>query len=260
MITTEDRKWLSDHYPGIRVMGDTQLRGFFRFKAHQVSGNARVIRILGDAVPDSQDIRGAVCDRYQISADLKNRISPKVWETEGRLQAFSRKMGVTPIDVHTYQGGSLCLGFPDVVADVLARHRNIQGLFDRLILPYFYHISYWEKYGHETWPSLSHEKDLAFLQQVCHDSKHDPRRLKEVLLPVVRKYVTNSVLCAKSDKLLCLCKSGKKMSECHIDGFEGREIIRDRVDTANLSPLVSDVLGKGICSRRANQYPRGKRR
>ena len=78
-------------------------------------------------------------------------------ETGGRRQDIAEQEGVDAIDLHFYSDGSCCLGLRFAPEGRL----TIDGLMTRLVIPFFYRLSYTDKHGLEAgrrdlWGEYSH--------------------------------------------------------------------------------------------------------
>ena len=242
MIDEKTGDWLKNHYPGIRIVSPTKLRGFFRFDASRVG--ERTVRVYYGIPATENESREFISDCYSISVHLENPKLPIVWEHGGRLQAYAQKIGKDFLDLHVYKKGNLCLGLPEIVADVISEHPGVGEFLERLVVPYFYYYSYCEKYGNEPWPGLHHRRELALLEQIYHDRKSP--RMEKILIPAAFKAVSPSLLHARNKRLACLCGSGRKMVECHHQAAEGHKILTSRMgpEHIELRPSLRDFRGR----------------
>ena len=242
MIDDKTRDWLKEHYPTIKVVSPTQLRGLFRFGASRVG--ERTVRVHHSISATDNSPLEFISDCYSIFVCLDDPKLPLIWECSGRLQAYARKIGKDFLDLHVYRAGNLCLGLRETVTHDISEHPGVGEFLDRLVVPYFYYYSYCEKYGNEPWPGLPHRRDLALLEQIYHDRKSP--RMEKILVPAAINEVGSDVLLTRNELLECLCGSGRNMVECHPRAAEGHKILTSRMgpEHIELRPSLRDVRGR----------------
>ena len=196
-LTHKDRRWLLIHLPDL--LHDTKanlLVGELGLCA-SYDATSRRLSIGEDA---DQNHPSFVSDAFAIEVEL-NSIGPEGWpkvrETGGRRQDIAEREGVDAIDLHFYSDGSCCLGlrlYPE-------RRLTIDGLMTRLVVPFFYRLSYTDKHGLEAgrrdlWGEYSHGEAGfdEYLRELLRMSRQSPGR---------------------NDR--CPCGSGQKYKRCHVD-------------------------------------------
>ena len=87
---------------------------------------------------------------------------------------------------------------------------SIRGFLEELVIPFFYRLSYTEKFGiaasrNDLWGEYSHDEEglTEYLTEISIFAKQNPGR---------------------ND--LCPCGSGKKFKKCHIDDVESLKRIQ----------------------------------
>ena len=127
---------------------------------------------------------------------------PKVYVKEkARIDKITRKYGISLVDLHiSNQDYSCCLGI-----DYCERTISVITLFKDFIIPFFYRLSYVEKYGFnkskkDLWDAYSHgEKGISeYYREIENVNSNHPGR---------------------ND--LCPCGSGEKYKYCHLSRVEG---------------------------------------
>ena len=125
---------------------------------------------------------------------------PKVYEVGGRYHHISQKRRVNIKDLHINPDGTCCLGLKD------GGNRNfrIKEFLLELVIPFFYQLSYTEKFGIDTtrkdlWGEYSHGEEgrAEYEAEMLNIAKHHPKR---------------------ND--LCPCGRGIKYKKCHLDQVE----------------------------------------
>lgn len=226
-ITLCDKRWLRDNQPGIVAVSESAVEGDFHIRAIKGAGKFEFAEC-----PACQEGDGFVDDMFRIRACFAGDI-PCVYETGGRFERIARenqaKTGKSicecRFDLHIYGDGRLCLAHPAIIPVILRDYPGIRGAFKRLLAPYFYFHAYRDKYGNFPWRGLSHNMEIATLEQI-YFSRDNCDKLDACLqfaksLGLIVAPDSSGALQQK----LCLCDSGKRMSECHPDAFKGARIL-----------------------------------
>lgn len=229
-ITTDDKRWLQKNQPGIVVVSDSAVEGNFRIRAVKGDGIFQFVKC-----PTCKDGDGFVNDRFRIHAYFAGDM-PRVFETGGRFEGIAREnhdrtgkpLEECLFDLHVYGDGRLCLGHPANIPIIMQKHPGIQGVFDNLLSPYFYFHAYWAKYGKPPWHGLHHNLEIATLESIYFSRDNDDE-------------LNACLQCAKNEgwfgdfgepdalqKRLCMCDSGKHMSECDCYACKGARIFVDK--------------------------------
>ncbi len=126
---------------------------------------------------------------------------PKVYEVGGRHQKIAQKCNIDIIDLHINSvDNTCCLGIkcPD------NRVFRIKPFINEFVIPFFYRLSYVEKFGIE-----------ASRNNLWEEYSHGAEGIKEYRAEIVNFVEDNP---GRND--LCPCGSGKKYKKCHLDQVE----------------------------------------
>ena len=196
-ITNSDIKWLESHFPNLQYEADSQkIVGELDFCAAYDNQAGKVI------VDDSaRTVNRFICEVFEIEIFLEISDTngwPKVYEVGGRHHQIAKKCNVELADLHFYlDDDACCLGikFRD------NRSFSIRGLLEELVIPFFYRLSYTEKFG-----IAASRNDLW--GEYSHGDKGEWEHLTEI---------SNFAKLRLGRNDLCPCGSGKKYKQCHLD-------------------------------------------
>lgn len=168
-------------------------------------------------------------DVYEISICWAEKPIPTVKEIGGRIKRSADKWGITKlIDMHLYPDGRLCLYPPPEEVFLLSNDFRLENFFNRVLIPYLYYQSYFERHGREPWAGASHGVLglLESYQRVAGD-KPQPKEIAEKYLNTIKINADNDEmkkqlsLTQVKGHHLCWCKSGKKFRDCHKQALFG---------------------------------------
>ncbi|MBK9416681.1 MAG: hypothetical protein IPN62_05165 [Flavobacteriales bacterium] len=150
------------------------------------------------------------------------------WETGGRLKEIAGKWSdriSRLIDLHVYpNNNSACLGAPHELQDRCPKGTPLHQFIDDLVVPYFYALSHFEKYGRWPWGERSHGM-LGLLesyaerriQSTREDVVQDLRQLRICInWKELGKYLTKF-----KERRLGLCGKERLVAECHPLAWQG---------------------------------------
>lgn len=232
MLSDMERTWLRHNYPDLDYdPSQFTISGELAFRMHY-SGNP----VAGFVVnPDeSFSSKGGVLlqDVYEIQIKhMNSNLLPEVKEVGGRLiHSMSRWNLVNPQDLHMFMDGSLCLCPPTEFHTYFPHGFNIVDYFNRLLVPFFYYQSYFEKYGKEPWRGYSHG-DLGILESYQNLVERDGPATRVMALEFSRSLSEGTRTQLKENVRLkgfnaCLCGSGRKFSKCHVKALHGFNSLR----------------------------------
>ena len=199
-ITDKEIKWLELYFPTLQYEADSQkIVGELDFCA-AYDNESKKLKI-NDGL---RKVNRLICDVFEIEiclSILDGNGWPKVYEIGRRHRQIAKKHNVKIIDLHFYSDDDACclgLQFPD------NRSLSVRGFLEQLVIPFFYQLSYIEKFGiaasrNDLWGEYSHDKQglTEYLTEISISAKQNPGR---------------------ND--LCPCGSGKKYKRCHQDAVE----------------------------------------
>ena len=205
-ITDKDIEWLELYFPNLQYKADSQkIVGELEFCAAYDNESRKLI--INDEL---RKVNYLICEVFEIEIclDLLDGNGwPKVYEVGGRYRQISKKCNVKTIDLHfNSDDDACCLGlkFRD------SRRLNIKSFLEELVIPFFYQLSYTEKFGiaasrTDLWDEYSHgEKgQLEYITEISNFANQNPSR-----------------------NVPCPCGSGKKFKKCHIDDVESLKRIQ----------------------------------
>lgn len=123
---------------------------------------------------------------------------PTAQETSGRIPRNYE---------HISDDGTLCLGAPLEVRMVFAKHPTLLGFVEKLVIPYFYSYSYYEKNNKMPFGELSGggKGILEYYRDLFNV-------LEELHVAGLLKILADSNYRGHDD---CPCESGKRLRQCH---------------------------------------------
>ena len=199
-INKRDREWLASHFPFLRYKSSSsKIVGELDFDAAYDNKSGKVI--IGE---EARKAELFLSDTFEIVICLDKSDGngwAKVYEVGGRHDQIAKRNNVSTADLHFYSDdGSCCLGIKYGPKGGLHIDRFIYDL----VIPFFYRISYTEKFGiaasrRDLWEEYSH-------------GNAGIREYETELLDIARQ--------RPSRYGLCPCESGKKYINCHFSGVE----------------------------------------
>ena len=208
-ITDKDIEWLELYFPNLQYKANSQkIVGELEFCAAYDNESRKLI--INDEL---RKVNYLICEVFEIEICLgllDGNGWPKVYEVGGRYRQISKKCNVKTIDLHfNSDDDACCLGlkFQD------SRRLNIKSFLEELVIPFFYQLSYTEKFGiaasrSDLWGEYSHgEKgQLEYITEISNFANQNPSR-----------------------NAPCPCGSGKKFKKCHIDHVESLKRIQKQI-------------------------------
>ena len=196
-----DLEWLTENFPELAYApDDPRIAGELRFCAAFDRDSGRLE--LGDAGAHLT-IDTFLCDAFKVRIDLSDLQEngwPAVHEVGGRCIDIAEQNQCDMIDLHLFEDGACCLGLNFATA----RNLTLERFISELVIPFFYRLSYTDRYGlpaakTDLWGDYSHG-DAG-----------------------VREYEDDILQIAGGNpgrNLLCPCGSGLKYKRCHLDEVE----------------------------------------
>ena len=208
--------WVRKHhsYSSLLVSDHGRLlSGLLRFKANYPDYKKESLVLEGE---------------YQVEVRIGLDSIPYVWEVGGYLQNRADEMGRPLIDMHVYpRGKHICMGTLISMRRIIRQHESlpkkfIEGVFDNLIVPYFYYHTYWKKYGREPWPGLAHDK-WGFCQDYLNNRDIEVLSYLNQCPPEVALLVILQGKIHANDECPCGCGKAKR---CHCGAVKGFNALR----------------------------------
>ena len=164
--TANDLIWLGATYPGLGYeKASNRICGELRFAASYDKSKDRLLIEGSDLDGEIRTTLNLIVDAFEITIELDSTPSetspwPRVTETGGRRQLIARKLVIDSVDLHMFtDNGSCCLGISYATATDL----TVKEFIQELVVPFFYRLSYVERYGmartlRELWGEYSHDQ------------------------------------------------------------------------------------------------------
>ena len=199
-ITDKEIKWLESCYPNLQYKAKAQkIVGELDFGASYDKESGK-LRIGHD--DENRERDSFICDVFDIEICLNSIDSngwPKVYEVAGRHSKIAEKYNIEVIDLHFYSDdGACCLGIKST-SEKFERNFRIEQFMNDLVIPFFYRLSYTEKFGidassNDLWGEYSHgrEGQIEYRKEILNLAKRNPSRNEP-----------------------CPCGSDKKYKNCH---------------------------------------------
>ena len=220
-ISNDEIKWLKVHFPNLqydekcrKIIGELDFCAAYDDKSRKV--------IIGNF---ADEIGFLIRDVFEVEIcleDLDMNGWPKVYEVGKRYHEIAEKCSVNIIDLHINpEGNTCCLGIKRPENQTL----RIKSFMYERVIPFFYRLSYVEKFGTEVsnndrWEEYSHgdEGIKEYLAEMINYARYDLGRNDLCPCDSGKKYKRchfNDVEPIKSClNSSCLCRSGKKYKEC----------------------------------------------
>ena len=199
-ITDKEIKWLESCYPNLQYKAKAQkIVGELDFGASYDKESGKLCIGHDD---ENRERDAFICDVFDIEICLNSIDSngwPKVYEVAGRHSKIAEKYNIEVIDLHFYSDdGACCLGIKST-SEKFERNFRIKQFMNDLVIPFFYRLSYTEKFGidassNDLWGEYSHglERQIEHRKEILNLAKRNPNRNEP-----------------------CPCGSDKKYKNCH---------------------------------------------
>jgi|CXWL01.1.fsa_nt_gi hypothetical protein len=203
--------------------GTYELKGDLRFRAFYNEPEGVLIIDPEDAYSAMDNL---IADKYVIRITIQENFPetlPQVYEIGGRLKEIQTKRNIVDIrDLHVNKEGnfSACLCPRPAEKKIIREGATLQDFLDRLVIPYFYGLSFFEKYGRWSWGEYGHGDAGIFEYYFRQRNGFDIELLKEAFSALGqngRKIVKNGL----KGHVPCLCGSGNKIRGCHAEVLFG---------------------------------------
>ena len=223
-INKHDREWLVLHFPLLPYeLSSSKLIGKLDFDAAYDNKSGKII--IGEG---ARETKLFLSDTFEIEICLDKPDGngwPKVYEVGGRHLQIAERNNVKTVDLHFYSDdNNCCLGIK--YGD--NRGLRIKRFLYDLVIPFFYRLSYTEKFGitasrRDLWGEYSHgEVGLTEYETDLFDiARQNPSWYRPCPCRSDRKYKNchfNEVEFLKQRlNKLCFCGSRRKYKNCHFN-------------------------------------------
>ena len=199
-ISDDEIKWLKVNFPNLqydeksqKIVGELDFCAAYNDKSQEV--------IIGNLAEATDFLIRDVFEVEICLGDIDMNEWPKVYEVGKRHQEIAEKCNTDTINLHINPAdNSCCLGIksPD------NRTFRIEPFFHERVIPFFYRLSYVEKFGVD-----------ASNNDRWEEYSHGDEGIKEYLAEII-----NFARCNPGRNDLCPCDSGKKYKRCHFNDVE----------------------------------------
>lgn len=160
-------------------------------------------------------------DCFEICIELprNSHIFPLVKEVGGRIEKIivDRKLRDKK-DLHVNPNGTICLCPRPQEKRIFPSGINLREFINKLVIPYFFQLSYFEKNGKWLWGQYSHGEAGIMEYYLDHRNDNDPGLLDDCLI-IVGRLVQSYY--QPNGRERCICKSGIKFKRCHPKALSG---------------------------------------
>lgn len=207
IIQEKQNQWLESNFPNLlynekdqKIVGELDFCAYYEKRTGElIFGNIEDIGTQYTFIQDVFEIE------IRLGPDARDQNGwPVVYEIGGRHAEIARKCQVPIIDLHIYESdGACCLG----ISIPLDGRLRIEWFILHLIIPFFYRLSYTEKFGisaarNDLWDEYAHgdEGVRQYIAEIVDISKFGADRNQP-----------------------CPCGSGRKYKKCHLGEVEAMD-------------------------------------
>lgn len=237
-LSINEKKWLNARFPKLEVneteKGFTLKGDFVVDMFYDDSLEEGYVAFPGEEKHSSDQY---IYDVYQILVDCHDvHFIPEVYETSDRMKAFALRKNIFLPDLHINDRGNLCLCPRPLEKVRLNESYTIQDFFVRLVMPFFYAQSYYEKFNRWPWKDYSHG-DPGILECYADYISKVQDKTAFVESAIISLNSQNQSVVRSADQItrqsLCFCGSGKKFRNCHHEAWEAAKKLKEEVRILN---------------------------
>jgi hypothetical protein len=233
IISDEDQDWIHTIYPRLEFKGGQPPRSLVGLLDFDYAPPQR-----SSAMTDKGSDTSRIRDSYNIQVLFDEprpaySFLPAVREIDGRIEKSGQMHGITsPLDMHITSQGQMCPCAPLEESRYLPDGFSLDQYISRLIVPFLYGQSFFERYGVWPWGTRSHGLP-GFLESYAELSSSgtvDPFKARRQLESVIESKNDSSAERIRKaleaatpphGHMLCPCGSGRRFRECHAQAFQG---------------------------------------
>jgi len=189
---------------------------------------------------------------YIISDSFKVEImfhlyKPSIKEIGGRVENILLKNNIHQSDIHINVNNTICLCPYPKLRKLFPDRVNIIDYIDKLVIPCFYGLSFYEKYTKWPWGEYSHY-DLGIYEYYYENRIPSDKPDMSVIINCIEilsdsgKNIFLKKKVPLNEDKNCPCKSGHKFKDCHKEAFQGLSLLLQ--DYNSLYPLPNIILKK----------------
>lgn len=223
-IHQEEILWAKDKFPQLEFTqekdGQLELSGDFKFNALAEEGGSLIINPLLEEL----DLGFQIIDSYKVKMMFvpgKSSDLPQVYETNSRIANLAKSRGTPISDFHVGENGLCCLCMKFEEEEKFDNGFTLKEFLHRLVIPFFYAQSYFEKKKDWPWGDFSH--DIFGISEWLYErrdtlSKEDWDEVINYLKQNGGLQKLKNILTQPSkirlDSACLVCKSEKKFKDC----------------------------------------------
>lgn len=230
MISQTEVAWLQTNYPNLKVNPErTEVSGELIFAAaYDTASDTFTPLTLPGQMADGVIIRSS----YDIHIS-KNKDASAL----PLLRIAGNKIKICP-DRHFYNSGYACLCGTVEQVNFIATDYSFQEYLERLVYPFLYEQSFYDKYHKWPWGEYAHN-EAGILQSYYYAGKtveHAEECLKK--LRRQKKWARLSAILRghrMTESNPCFCSDNKPIAKCHTDVWFGILKLRRDIKTFGIS-------------------------
>jgi len=188
--------------------------------------------------PATDDAHNVIRDTYEIRIDFPSDFPssfPSVREVGGRIDKIMKEKGITDErDLHVSpDNGIICLCVEPEKYLLFQNGVSVVDYLNRLVVPYFYGLSYFQKRGKWPWGFYSH-RDLSVLESYLRNRNPADTKLVRIYFECLKEVKVKELFSTKGAiQRQCVCPCGKpaKFRNCHRDAFLGARLLKEDYDS-----------------------------
>ena len=214
---------LNQRYPGLEfIMANSRIyyRGDISFFAAYSPATKNFI--INPESTANIPINYVISDSYKVEIEF-HIYSPSIREVGGRTESILKRKRIPKIDLHLFKGGTICLCPYPEFRRLFPEKVNIIKYIDGLVIPYFYSLSFYEKYNY--WPlgQYSHG-DSGIYEYYLKKRNHNNKSLISLCIESLKtpgKEYFFSNLKNMNENQRCICGKNRRFKDCHEEAFQG---------------------------------------